>query len=147
MLPSFLFDILDAPVPYIAGINKGADHRCHPAGQSVLVLLDSGELLFPAEKPDSTAPKSELPSLFGRVLGEGGNLTPDTVADAIRTALLSGLPSAQAQRKEDAGLEDIKSRVVALASSEDKDFVAKFVETQMFTSYVEERYWGSVFAA
>ena len=160
IVPSYLFDILEAPVPYIVGLNK--DPAAYSprtifslTGSVVIIGLDSGSITAEGPVTEFNTLKVALSSIKSdyekvqqhqqhkehRIAGPdaAASFVCKTIRDAIKGInKISPLPLSS--KGEDANLEAIKEQVKKEAAEADKEFIAKFTETQMFASYIEERY-------
>ncbi len=163
IVPNPLRELLDAPLPYIAGLNRPAlelRHIAEGAGSASIVLLDSGEIVHPEEPV--------LPSLGGLKValegaykvfqrrGEAGLHYSATEAEtaaaleitariesALQERVFAKLPSFRslvAAKGQEVDLETVKSRVKEACDPADKAFVERFADTQMFANYVEDHY-------
>ncbi len=165
IVPNVLKDLLDAPLPFIAGVNKSTDERWHIAessSSSLVVLLDSGELVQSEQLAMSKLPplgnlratiegayktfqktgKKELRYSPGEAEMKAVGQIMTAVEDTLKKFVFSKLPSCESIGDGMIELETIKGKVKAPEEQlgEDQDFVERLLDTQMFASYVQEHY-------
>lgn len=158
IVPSYLFYILEAPIPYIIGLNETLDHSISESftmpDSAIIVSLDTSTISFIGKRQtveDFPSLRMTLNELSSHYRTENLNSNKELVRDmckiiknALKRSITNSLPALSMSREgSDTKLEKVKALVKKNASEGDKAFVAKFVETQMFVSYIEERYLSS----
>jgi len=161
IVPNFLSDILEAPVPYIVGLNKSEEEFSKeillpgPASTAIIVKLDSGEICGDlSAKIDFYSLKNALNLLSSEYnlfkqkiilsdLSEKSHQICIKIKEILKSAILNYLPVLTVipkNTKTMGGLEAVKQSILKSVKEKDKDFIGKFLETQMFTTYIEDRY-------
>lgn len=158
IVPSYLCNILEAPVPFIIGLNKGANYFANESftisDSAIIVDLDSGTVSFAGAKqtvedfPSLRIALSEFNTLYNSEhLPSHKELLREVckkVKYTLKRSVMSSLMKLSILREEvESGIEKVKALVKECALEGDKDFIGKFAETQMFVSYIEDRYVNS----
>jgi len=169
ILPNALKDLLEAPIPFIIGMNRPAEDAWHLLENSVnaiVILLDTGEIIDGQEQILAKLPKS-IGNLYKELDGpykmfemkkiQKGNCKEiqycpnerqliavteicKTIEQNIKEIIIGKLPEYHELSNSKIELEEIKSRAKKMVLPENSEFVEKFIDTQMFANYVEEHY-------
>ena len=156
ILPEILKNVLDAPFPYIIGVKKPIKEKWNlleASGSTLIVLLDSGEIIQKEESTINTFPDLEnsieikkgyknfarnfYEFNYGRISQyptleqlAATNIIFNSVESILKANILNKIPKSN-------NLEEIKSAIKLQSTNENKSFIEKFIETQMFVVYAE----------
>lgn len=150
LLPGIYKELLDAPVPYIAGMNTRSDEKSLILQnyESVLVvLLDSGEFLQNEGQkfkklPDLDNIEAKIETIYNTTQKQpdidAANQICGILEKSLKDNFLNKIPSIESSKNLSTDLESIKVQFKRNAKEEDREFIEKFAETQLFATYVGE---------
>ena len=155
IVPSCLYSILEAPIPYIVGLNKNLEYDINEfftmPDSAVVVSLDTSTISFTGIKqtvedfPSLRICFNELSAYYNsKTITDHKELVKyicQTVKKTLKRSITNKLPTLSISRDiAETEIERIKTLIKQYILEEDKSFVSKFVETQIFVSYIEDRY-------
>lgn len=164
LIPSIYQEILDAPVPFIAGLIKKSEDKLKLEQSSALfVYLDTGEIILNDQQqiitklPNLNNLQAKLECHF-KEFSKKGNAKKELcyfpgekeitavenictiIEDTIRQITVTHLPIFPPMCKEEIDLDQIKKIIVKSVRTEDQEFIGKFGETQLFASFILNHY-------
>ena len=156
ILPNSLFDILEAPVPFIAGVKKPPDNLLSAYSHIVWVLLDEkskilklGKVQKQVKVPYANNMLSYLKLPYSKFAGEEclvPNLEQKECTKRILgeickywKEILGLLPPVLPDQKV-LDLDHINIVLMNKANPLDQNFIRKLIETQLFINKIEELY-------
>ena len=149
ILPNNLIDVVQAPIPYIVGLNKNPDYIFKfNTNDAIFIKLDNGDEFINKLSQDI----EEFPSLkkiintesywAKRKRSEGQVELEQEICKNIEELLkklVSHFPASLIQEKNPfLNLKHARELTKKYSSKDDEKFIAKFVDTQMFADYIEE---------
>lgn len=162
LLPKMYTELLDAPVPYITGLIAKKEEKCQVVQNyesALVVLLDSGELHQNENEDLKKLPylnnlraKIEIP--YKKIFPPNGkkeicycpttekleavNQICTVVENTINEIFISKLSCNKLEVKLNNDLEKLKAKFVGTLI--DREFNEKFVESQLFATFIEDYY-------
>ena len=167
ILPVSLKEVLDAPFPFIIGMKKSHKEKWHLldiSNSSLIVLLDKGEIFQTEESMISVFPAlinsgnniknnyKEFSKRFYEVESHEINYTPTSkqitaseiicseIENIVRENILGKLPDSKEFKTDTINLNEIQRLIRENLNDENKEFVGKFIDSQMFAVYIEDHY-------